>query len=196
MFPLQVKTLLRAIPLRGASVHGYPAKARTIVVLILGSAVPLMAVAVGTHSADRPTRVVLPQYVHVGTTTCGRSAFAGDPESARPRAPSKRRESSVLIGQVAAISRREAIQDACGASPTAAKVHVAFMRKTQWEALGPVSESITAHSRYVWVVTVHADILTDGSLLAPPVLKHVYTVVINATTGAYLDFGLGAATLG
>ena len=46
--------------------------------------------------------------------------------------------------------------------------------------------------RLVWVVTVHADIMTRGGLATAPQLVHVYSLIIDAETGGVPDFGWGA----
>jgi hypothetical protein len=48
--------------------------------------------------------------------------------------------------------------------------------------------------RLAWVVTVHADVMTRGSIAWPPQRRHVYSVVINAELGSlpeFKDVGVG-----
>ncbi len=64
----------------------------------------------------------------------------------------------------------------------------------QREGIGP--DPVIAPDLLVWVVTVHAPMSTRGSPVAPPVVKPVYTGVIDAITGAPVIVAVGSATLG
>ena len=85
---------------------------------------------------------------------------------------------------------------ACGSAPPESVVDVAYATRARWEALGPTSESTLARDSTVWVVTVHADMRTDGTLVAAPRVEHAYTVVIGASSPKYIDFCIGCMTSG
>jgi hypothetical protein len=51
-------------------------------------------------------------------------------------------------------------------------------------------------ARKVWVVSVHVDVRTRGSIASPSATVHGYSVVIDAETGMVTDMGWGSAPLG
>ena len=93
------------------------------------------------------------------------------------------------------VTEAAAVREACGGAPGSSVVRVAFMTKQRWESLGPTSYSLTPGST-VWVVTVHADAVTEGSLFALPTKRYGYTVTIDASTGQYVAYCIGCLTLG
>jgi hypothetical protein len=53
------------------------------------------------------------------------------------------------------------------------------------------SNGVIHPERKVWVVTVHGDIETRGSLRSKPTVVHVYSLVIDAETGIVTDMCYG-----
>ena len=57
---------------------------------------------------------------------------------------------------------------------------------------GALAVSAVIHpDRKVWVVTVHGDIMTPGSIVGPSTVVHVYSMIIDGETGMMSDWGYG-----
>lgn len=61
--------------------------------------------------------------------------------------------------------------------------------------LGLGSNAAVHPERKVWVVTVHGDIETRGSLRERPRIVHVYSLVMDAEMGQVTDIGYGCAVV-
>lgn len=94
--------------------------------------------------------------------------------------------------QAVAIARDVARMGSSGPAPQSAKVIAQLMAGTE----APEHNGGANLERKVWVVTIHADMWTMGGPAAPAVLKHVYTVDIDAETGTVTDYCIGCASLG
>jgi hypothetical protein len=61
--------------------------------------------------------------------------------------------------------------------------------------LGDSGNPLLCQSTMVWVVTVHAPIMTDGGPSTPPKMRQSYTVVLNAADGRLIDSCVGCSSL-
>ena len=92
------------------------------------------------------------------------------------------------------ITEQQAVSEARGqGTPPAPDTVAAFARpmtRPEYERLDGDLTNFNPQ-RMVWVVTVHADMLTDGSPLVKPQVKHVYTIALDAETGIETDACIG-----
>jgi hypothetical protein len=114
-------------------------------------------------------------------------------QAANEKAESAR--SSAIAAAGAPMTESAAIADAVrgakggSASPSAAVAQQMTMK--DFEAAASVSPMGVAPTDLVWVVTVHADAVTDGGPAAAPTTVHQYTVVYDAASHEELMTCLG-----
>jgi hypothetical protein len=102
------------------------------------------------------------------------------------------------------IGEEDAIAIALGRScgPLPAERPPIYARLMTRDETGELDPSLGANnfsphpSRKVWLVSVHDEVQTRGSLVHPPATVHGYSVVIDAESGTVTDVGWGCAPLG
>ena len=73
-----------------------------------------------------------------------------------------------------------------------APAHALLVPYREVTAANTLGSNWTVHpDRMVWAVTVHADIMTRGSIATPSQLVHVYSLIIDAETGGVPGFAWG-----
>jgi hypothetical protein len=98
------------------------------------------------------------------------------------------------------ISEEEAIAIAlCGASRPLPAAHARLMTRDETGRFDPSlgANNASPHpARKVWLVSIHGEVQTRGSLVSSPSTVHGYSVVIDAETEMVTDVGHGTAPLG
>ncbi|MGE5102915.1 MAG: hypothetical protein ACM3SX_23255 [Deltaproteobacteria bacterium] len=93
---------------------------------------------------------------------------------------------------VEARARRLALTPLTPEAPASAIVYSALMTRPAYEALAHEARNYAVDvTRMVWVVTVHADMATDGTPGGAPKIFHVYSAAIDAETGQWTDYCVG-----
>lgn len=171
---------------------------------VAGLALLVLLVAGGTRASARPSSLS-----HPATHSASHSESQGDGGTAALQSPSV--HACEAAGKPNCNPNPGAIQTLTAGNPLAQppSAHLHYLTEAQAIALargqnstapvaarlmtlhefedtiyaGTKGVAVLNHDRMKWIVTVHADVMTDGSPGFAPPLKHVYSVVIDAETG-------------
>jgi hypothetical protein len=98
--------------------------------------------------------------------------------------------------QVEAKARTFALTPLTPEAPATAVAYSALVTRSEYEAISHEGRNYAVNvARPVWIVTVHAQTATSGNPARPPQVKDVYSVALDAESGAWTDACIGCAWL-
>jgi hypothetical protein len=172
-----------------------------VAVVIVGGGIALAAVANGaTDGGSHPAAVPVPsEYTGMNDPalqTCMATRSVCNP-AALPELQTLP-WTEPLPAAATKVSRAQAerfVRNAIGASADVTTFSASESGAEAVKQFGIDRNSTTDETRPVWVVTVLADVTTDGGPAAAPQVKHAYSAVVDAGSGQITDDCIGCAWL-